>query len=486
MEKKANLGRRDFLKTAGLGGIALGSAGKLITGENAERSEKKPSAGARPNILYIHSHDTGRSIEPFGVDIPTPNLRKLADEGILFRQYYTTHPTSSASRASLLTGTYPHNNGMIGLAHRGFSLKDPGMHIVNTLKKYGYITALSGVQHVMSWKPGDPWKRIGYDQYVGDADVAHTKAAEWLDHAPQEPFFLSVGFVQTHRDYPEESYRIDASRQSTPGPFPDVPPVRKDMAMFEESAKILDDKMGTVFAALKRNNLLENTLIICTTDHGIAFPEMKCNLYDGGTGIFLIMRGPGGFKGGKVIDSLVSVIDVFPTICELLDIEKPVWLEGKSIMPLIRGEKDEIRDAVYSQVNYHASYEPMRSVRTKRWKYIRRYGDKKTPVLPNCDDGLTKTFWMENGWKDHILPEEELFDIYFDPHERRNLAGDPQHSGILLEMQHKLAEQMKASGDPMMKGFIKAPPDARLNDANGISPKEKTSTAAELYDFNKP
>ncbi len=430
--------------------------------------------GIRPNILYIHSHDTGRYIEPFGIDVPTPNLSKLADEGLLFRKYFTTHPTSSASRASLLTGTYPHNNGMIGLAHRGFALRDPGMHLVNTLKKYGYLTLLSGVQHVMDWKSGEPSKRIGYDRYLGDSGEAHIKAAEWLDHSPSQPFFMSVGFDQTHRKYPEETYRINASRLCPPKPFPDIPEIRKDMAMFAESVKILDDKMGTVFSALERNNLLENTLIICTTDHGIAFPEMKCNLYDGGTGIFLIMRGPGGFKGGRVIDSLVSVIDVFPTLCELLNIEKPGWLEGESFLPLISGEKQEIRDAVYAQVNYHASYEPMRSVRTERWKYIRRYGDQQTPVLPNCDDGPTKTYWIENGWKDQILPREELFDLCFDPHERRNLALDPRHSETLAAMRLKLEEQMKRSGDPMLKGYIKAPPTARLNNAEGISPSPKS------------
>ncbi len=485
MDKKPGLGRRDFIKTAGLGGLGIGSAAGLVPGISPQPDQNEIDGSQRPNILYIHSHDTGRYIEPFGINVPTPNLRRLADEGVLFRQYYTTHPTCSASRASLLTGTYPHRNGMIGLAHRGFSLKDPQMHIVNTLNKYGYTTALSGVQHVMNWQDGEPSAKIGYHQYLGGADTAHTKAAEWLDNIQDEPFFLSVGFTETHREYPEESYRIDQGKQCPPAPFPDVPEVRKDMAMFAECVKTLDDKMGTVFAALERNNLLENTLIICTTDHGIAFPEMKCNLYDGGTGIFLIMRGPGGFKGGRVIDNLVSVIDVFPTICEILRIDKPEWLDGESFLPLITGEKEEIRDAVYSQVNYHASYEPVRSVRTKQWKYIRRFGTKKTPVLPNCDDGFTKTFWIKNGWKDQLLPEEELFNLFLDPHERKNLAGDPEYKEILEELSKKLTHQMQTFGDPMLKGFIKAPPDARLNDADGMSPREKTKTAAELYDFNK-
>ncbi len=485
MNKEKSMGRRNFLKTAGLGGVALGTAGS-IAGKPAEGGTRQEDMDHEPpNILYIHSHDTGRYIQPYGFNIPTPNLSMLASEGVTFRQYHTTHPTSSASRASLLTGTYPHNNGMTGLAHRGFSLKDPGMHLAHTLKKNGYTTVLSGFQHVVDWNEHEPWKKIGYDQYIAKPAMAHTKAAEWLDNAPDQPFFLSVGFQETHRRYPEENYRIDADRLKAPEPFPDVPEVRKDMAMFTQSVVHLDEKMGTVFSALRRNNLLDNTLIICTTDHGIAFPEMKCNLYDGGTGIFLVMRGPGGFSGGKVIDGLVSVIDVFPTICELTGIEKPPWLEGQSFLPLVKGEKNEIRDAVYSQVNYHAAYEPVRAVRTRRWKYIRRYGNKRTPVLPNCDDGLTKSFWLENGWKDQIIAQEQLFDLVFDPHERRNLAGNSGYASTLKEMRQKLDRQMKASGDPMLKGYIKAPPDAVLNDADSTSPTGKTNKASELYDFNK-
>ena len=180
--------------------------------------------------------------------------------------------------------------------------------------------------------------------------------------------------------------------------------------------------MGTVLASLRRNGLEDNTLVICTTDHGIAFPTMKCNLYDGGTVIFMIMRGPGGFSGGRTINSMVSVIDIFPTICELLEIENPGRLNGTSIMPLIRSEKDEIRGEIFSQVNYHAAYEPMRAIRTKRYKYIHRYGNKRTPVLPNCDDGLSKQYWLDNGWEDMILPDEELYDLVFDPNERNNLV----------------------------------------------------------------
>ena len=199
----------------------------------------------------------------------------------------------------------------------------------------------------------------------------------------------------------------------------------------------------------------------------------------------MIMRGPAGFSGGKTINSLVSVIDIFPTICELLDVDRPTWLDGTSIMPLINDEKQNIREDIFCQVNYHAAYEPMRAIRTERHKYIRRYGDKKTPVLPNCDDGLSKQYWLDRGWKDIQLPSEELYDLVFDPNERNNLVDDPLNQDVLDKMRARLDQMMKNTEDPLTKGYIIAPPNAILNKANDISPNEETYKASELYDFNK-
>jgi N-sulfoglucosamine sulfohydrolase len=485
--------RRNFVRQAGLGSLAIGlpitdfHSGSGTYKDTLARSRYSfgNRASNRPNIIYIHSHDTGRYIQPFGYPVPTPNLQALANEGVLFKKYFTTHPTSSASRASLLTGMYPHNNGMIGLAHRGFKLKDPGTHINFTLKKHGYHSVLSGVQHVIAKKNDSFYKEIGYDEFLGNPDTAHLKASEWLDNAPDEPFFLSVGFQETHREYPVHKSDIDPDNLIPPSPLPDVPEVREDMARYIESARILDGKIGTVLSALRRNGLEENTLVICTTDHGIAFPGMKCNLYDEGIGIFLIMRGPGGFTGGKTINSIVSVVDVFPTICELLEIDKPAWLDGTSFMPLIKGEKEGIRDEIFCQINYHAAYEPLRAIRTKRYKYILRFGNKKTPVLPNCDDGYSKQYWLDNGWKEMQLPKEELYDLVFDPHERNNLVNNPLKKGILKQMRIRLDSKMKETSDPLLKGYIVAPPDAILNAADDLSPNDKTYKASELYKFNK-
>ncbi len=224
--------------------------------------------------------------------------------------------------------------------------------------------------------------------------------------------------------------RIRASA-CRPRPIPDTPETRADIAAFKASARVHGRRRGHWSSqALESSGLAANTLVISTTDHGIAFPDMKCNLFDHGMGVSLIMRGPGGFSGGKVCDAMVSHIDIFPTLCDLLDIEHPAWLEGKSMMPLVRGSAKEINEEIFAEVNYHAAYEPKRAVRTGRWKYIRHYDGRRHPNLPNCDDGLSKTVWLDNGWRDRNVDAEQLYDLMFDPNERRNVAADPASAAV--------------------------------------------------------
>jgi arylsulfatase A-like enzyme len=267
------------------------------------------------NILYLHSHDTGRYIQPYGYGIPTPNLQKLAKEGILFRQAFCASPTCSPSRAALLTGAYPHANGMQGLAHFGFCLNDYSQHVLHTLRVAGYTSVLAGEQHIAR-----DVSRIGYDQVLYGPAPSEERAAQFLGQNPPQPFFLDIGFHETHREFPPPGPEENPDYLRPPAPLPDMPETRRDMAGFIRLARELDRKMGRVLEALEQSGLAENTLVICTTDHGIAFPAMKCNLTDHGTGVMLILHGPGGFCGGRAIDALVSQVDLFPTLCDLLDI----------------------------------------------------------------------------------------------------------------------------------------------------------------------
>jgi N-sulfoglucosamine sulfohydrolase len=427
----------------------------------------------KPNILYLHSHDTGRYIQPYGHAIATPALQKLAEQGVLFRHNFCINPTCSPSRAALVVGNYPHENGMTGLAHRGFSLNDYGQHIVHTLRKAGYVSALTGVQHIAhSAGDSEPWRIIGYDKWLGNDGVKG--AEDFFRQLPEQPFFLSVGFGDTHRTFPKIEECADDPRYCLPpAPIPDTPESRQDMVRYKAAARKLDEKMGRVLALLDASGAADNTLVICTTDHGIAFPRMKCNLHDSGIGVMLMMRGPGGFSGGKVVDEMVTHLDIYPTICEVAGADKPAWLRGESLLPLVSGEKDALHEALFFEVNYHAAYEPMRAVRTKRWKYIRRFDGRSRPVLCNCDNGESKSIWLGSEWKDMKIDQEMLYDLSFDPNEMNNLAGKPEYAGIVAEMKGRMDRWMKDTNDPLLAGPLALPAGGFANDADDVSPAYK-------------
>ena len=421
----------------------------------------------RPNILYIHSHDTGRLIQPYGHAVPTPALQRLAEQGVLFRQAFCAGPTCSPSRAALLTGSSPHSCGMLGLAHRGFALHEARQHLAWTLKSAGYRTALSGVQHLAP-RDEEGLAALGYDEYLGHQREAERHAVKFLEAEPAEPFFLSVGFFETHRPFPPADFDADPRHTAPPATMPDSPAVREDMARFVSWAGRLDRKMGSVFEALDRTGLAERTLVVCTTDHGASFPRMKCHLTDAGIGVMLMMRGPGGFDGGKVIDGMVSHIDIFPTICELLGIDRPAWLEGVSVLPLVNGEAETVREEVFSEATYHAAYEPMRCARTERYKYIRRWDGRDRPVLPNTDFGGSKDYWLGHGFADQPPEAEALYDLVFDPHEQNNLLDRPEMKDVLADMRARLERWMTETNDPLLAGEVPPPPGSQFNDPDGL------------------
>ncbi|MBI5281543.1 MAG: sulfatase [Candidatus Solibacter usitatus] len=430
----------------------------------------------RPNILYIHSHDTGRYIEPYGHAVPAPNLRRFAEGGVLFRRAFSAAPTCSPSRAALLTGQSAHASGMVGLAHRGFRLTDPKQHLASFLQSHGYLTALCNVQHEADQKSIPSLGYAGILPRRNNSGPETARAAvEFLNRKPSQPFFLACGFNETHREFPVAGPKEDPRYTLPPATLPDVPAVRQDMANFKAAARVLDDSMGAIFEGLARNGLEENTLVICTTDHGIAFPGMKCSLTDHGIGVMLMLRGPGGFQGGKVSDAMVSHLDLFPTVCEALDLPAPAWLTGRSMLPLLQGRRDEIRDDLFAEVSYHAAYEPKRAVRTQRWKYIRNFDQRSTPNLPNCDDGLSKSHWLDQGWRTQAVPREQLYDLVFDPNETHNLAGDPGQAAALGQMRGCLDAWMRSTSDPLLQGSVPAPAGARVNDPGGLSPREPPS-----------
>jgi N-sulfoglucosamine sulfohydrolase len=249
------------------------------------------------------------------------------------------------------------------------------------------------------------------------------------------------------------------------------------MAAYKAAARKWDDGAGIVLEALAAAGLAADTLVVCTTDHGIAFPYMKCNLNQHGCGVMLIIRGPGGFAGGGVCDALVSQVDVFPTICDVLEIEHPGWLQGASLMPLIRGEAEEIHDEIFTEVTYHAAYEPMRSLRTKRYNYVRRFDGRARPVLPNCDASISKQVWLDAGWSNRAPAEEELYDLIFDPNEVSNVAGEAVYAEIKTDLRARLDKYMEETDDPLLAGPVPIPEGAWANDPDELHPHRREASS---------
>jgi len=445
----------------------------------------------KKNVIYIHTHDSGRILSPYGYDVPTPHLLEFAKDATLFRQAYSVGPTCSPSRAGLLTGMYPHSNGMLGLSQRGFGLSDYSKHLVQFLKMHGYHTVLCGIQHEAGsyFNHREGAQKIGYDEDIttDPAKYAEEELVKWdLENAKKvcewlrkwksdKPFFLSYGLYATHRKFPNEGLvEIDSNYIAPPYPLFDHGIIREDYKKYLYSASWFDRAFQIVMDTLKTEGLYDESIIIFTTDHGIAFPFSKCTLYDSGIGVSLIMRVPGSRMNGEVIDGLVSHVDMFPTLCDLLQLEKPDYLQGFSFAELFRDKTIDVREEIFSEINFHTSYEPARCIRTKRYKYIRYYDEQYLKInLSNIDNSDSKDYYLNNGLQQEVKYQEALYDLLFDPGERNNLVDDERYQDVLEEMRKRLLTYQEETDDPLLKGHIQIRPNWKVNKRECINPSSK-------------
>ena len=439
------------------------------------------------NVVYIHTHDSGRYIGPYGYQNMTPNINEFGRDALVFRQCYCAGPTCSPSRAALLTGMWPHCNGMLGLAHRGFSLYDYEQHVTSVFNANGFETVLSGIQHEASEASKLGYQFIynqaeGTDMYISDPETYDHKSVREIQkylagRNREKPFFISLGLISCHRDFPKN--KVADAYVAPPPQIYDCPENRKDMAGYLTSASIADDCVGQMISVLKEDGLYDDTIILYTTDHGIAFPWMNCNLYDTGIGVACILRQPGSKMNGKVSDALISHIDVFPTIFELCGIKVPEWMQGKSLVPILKGEQEEINEEIFAEVTYHAAYEPMRCIRTARYKLIQRFDSYDEIVPANIDNGESKRFLLKAGLLSlkKKRPKEYLFDLYLDPMERENLIDEAEYQEIRNTLSCKLQKWMEKTKDPLTNDInrVKVPQGAIINKQSCID--------AEIADY---
>jgi arylsulfatase A-like enzyme len=232
------------------------------------------------------------------------------------------------------------------------------------------------------------------------------------------------------------------------------------MAEFQGACNALDLGLGEILQAFDRRGLTENTIFVITTDHGIDFPRAKGTLFDPGIEVFLFMRyDAGGWAHGRRCKTMVSHIDIYPTVLEACGIPIPSGTAGKSFLPeLLQSAKTAHWGAVYLEKTYHDNYDPMRGLRTDRFKYILNFDaqtlyDVRIATAPRYN-------WFRTSIKKSS--REELYDLWNDPAEEKNLAGDPSYDSIRMELKSMLAKWMKETSDPLLEGAVPSPYHLRI------------------------
>ncbi len=413
------------------------------------------SATDRPNILFIICHDVGQHIGCYGAGLDTPRLDELASDGVRFSTYACTAAQCSPSRGSIMTGRYPHNNGLVGLAHIGWELNDDEITLPMYLNDEGYDTYLFGGQH----ESADP-KRVGYQHIWGESGSAlgiAPEAAQFLrergEADSEQPFFACVGIGEPHRPYQREGYNADDPNDVTLLPWlPDRPGIREDIAGLNGLMYAVDESVGMMSDALAESGLDRNTLVAFTTDHGLAMPRAKGMCYDPSIMTALLMRLPGRFDGGRTQDELLSNVDMVPTLLEFVGAEPSERVEGRSFLGLLEGTDYTPREDIYMEMTWHDKYNPMRGIRTTRHKYVRSFGDRPLVYLPSDIYRGPAGEEMRDEYYATSRPEEELYDLESDPLEYSNLASDPEHEDTLLALRDRVQSWLDETGDPLLEG----------------------------------
>jgi len=461
------LNRRRFIQcsTTGLAGATL-----------LARQERKTRP---PNIVLMIADDLGwDDCGPFGhPTVRTPNLDRLARHGMRFQNAFVTTSSCSPSRASMITGLYPHATDAEQLH---WPLPARNLTFVELMRKAGYWTAAAGKWHLGNEvkdrfdeiKEADP---SGYQLPSGDTPSgaarqpigkdAASGCSDWIltlrNRPKDKPFFVWLAALDPHRDY-EKGIIPNPHRPENsvvPPYLPDVAETRADLALYYDEISRLDRYVGEVLDELARQGLEEDTIVVFLSDNGRPFPRDKTTLYDGGIRTPLIVRWPKRTQPGAVCTALASSIDLAPTLLEAAGVAVPASFHGRSLTPLLENREEKIHDYIFAEDHWHDFDDFGRAVRSLRFKYIRNF----YPDLPNtppADAVRSPTYQAMRRLRDEgklspeqmrcfepRRPSEELYDVEADPNELRNLAGNPAHRDTLERFRAELRKWQEKTGD---------------------------------------
>ncbi len=423
-----------------------------------------PRGGAAlPNVVVFIADDLGAGDLGCGGHpvLRTPHIDRLAREGMRFERAFLTISSCSPSRASILTGRYPHNTGAEDLHE---PLPPDQWTVARHLRSAGYHCAAAGKWHLGGAEKAH-WDRIV--ECPGRETAA--SALRLLAERPKgRPFFLWAASVDPHRPYDETGFpeSHDPARVAVPPFLPDHPLIRKEIAQYYDEIERLDRHVGEVVAGLERQGVLDRTFIVFMSDNGMPFPRAKTTLYDSGIRTPFVVRYPPLVRAGSVQKGLASAVDLAPTILELAGIA-PRSMQGRSLRPMLEDPAAPGRDAVYAEANWHDYEQFTRAVRTERHLLVRNYYWDKP--LWNSVDSINSVTWkgyleMERAGRltaaQRFLfaeprPFEEFYDLAADPHSLRNVADDPaqrealnRHRVLLDNWRVETADVMPAARRP--------------------------------------
>jgi len=491
----------------------------------------------RPNILFLFADDWGRHASAYvaagergGVNevLQTPNIDRLAARGVLFRNAHVNAPSCTPCRSAVLSGQYFWRTGrgaiLLGaiwddaIPAYPLLLRDAGYHIGKTYKVWGPGTPADapygGQQHAYQ-RAGGRFNQFSQNvtRLVGQgraleaskqelyAEVRANFEACLAARQPGQPFCYWFGPTNTHRKWTRGSGQAlwgidpDALKGRMPPYLPDVPEVREDLADYLGEAMAFDAAAGVLLEALERSGEAERTLVVVSGDHGApGFPHGKCNLYRFGTGVALVVAGP-GVTGGRVVDDFVNLTDLAPTFLEAAGVAVPEVMTGRSLWPVLRSGKSGLTDPSRTWVvtgrERHVDNAregclpyPQRCLRSDRYAYIVNFRPERWPMgepyrldgpnppsatelteetratLPDEDSGPTKAWLVmhrnDPAWQAHFAwvygkrPREELYDLKSDPHETKNLAADPAYAEVRRGLEERLLAELRRTGDPRL------------------------------------
>ncbi|TDU81804.1 arylsulfatase A-like enzyme [Prosthecobacter fusiformis] len=433
------------------------------------------SAAERPNMILFMADDVSwDDLGCYGnAAARTPNLDKLAANGRRFDEAYLTASSCSPSRSSTITGRYPHNNGRASELHQPIAAHLPWFP--RLLKDSGYYTALVGKHHMTSDEPakGEQPQPAPFDHFdIGNKPGNKGGHATWvktLQERPKDkPFFFWFASLDAHRDWDadkdwkEELYgpKHDPAKVIVPPFLTNDAKTRQDLASYYNEITRLDYFVGQVVAELEKQGALDNTLLLMMADNGRAFPRAKTRLHDSGMKTPFIAHWPAGIgKPGTSSQSLISTIDIAPTLLELAKVPAAPTMQGVSFAPVLTNPHTEVRKHAFSEHNWHDYAAHGRSVRSEGFILIRNNRPQE-PWQGPADSVRSPSYLQllkarEEGKLTPAQadvfqaprPAEELYRSDVDPNQLSNLANDPDYATVKSRLAKLMDEWADQTGD---------------------------------------